>query len=175
VKVVFTKLGGRRYRVDAITSAHHWQMPQAPGWDEAMPHDLAHFLSEREEGIRLGIFGQLAAGGSAGTFQDGAPNTAQRRRSDRLGRAGRDDVARSERLAAGVRGYWSARTGRPERSALPVDLVGPRLAAAVVDTAERWRAVPDGGSLELDWPDSLLVRDANGAGGRQRDRGGRRR
>jgi hypothetical protein len=43
-------------------------MNSAPGYDDLMPHDLQHFIVERTLGIRNGIFGQLAHGGSAGTF-----------------------------------------------------------------------------------------------------------
>ena len=43
-------------------------MDSAPGFDPRTPHDLQHFIVEQELGIKLGIFGQLAAGGTAGTF-----------------------------------------------------------------------------------------------------------
>jgi len=40
----------------------------APGYDPVLPHDLQHFIVERALGIEGAVFGQLAAGGTAGTF-----------------------------------------------------------------------------------------------------------
>ena len=69
MQVTFTRLSGRRYGVDVVREFDPpARMQAAPGFDEPLPHDLAHLLVEREFGLRLGIFGQLAAGGDAGTF-----------------------------------------------------------------------------------------------------------
>jgi hypothetical protein len=43
-------------------------MHPAPGYDEYLPHDLLHFVAEAEWGLDGSVFGQLAAGGNAGTF-----------------------------------------------------------------------------------------------------------
>jgi hypothetical protein len=43
-------------------------MDPAPGYDAKLPHDMAHFIVENELGISGGVFGQLASGGTAGTF-----------------------------------------------------------------------------------------------------------
>ena len=83
-------------------------MNPAPGFDALMPHDLLHFIVEKELGLRKGIFGQLAAGGTAGTFhiaQSAASNNrvhARKRRSTKergkkLMDEGQDDCAQSER------------------------------------------------------------------------------
>ena len=70
MQVTFTKTGKRRYRVSVegpgVVAA--WMEP-APGYHERLPHDMAHFVVENELGLAGGIFGQLAAGGTAGTFQ----------------------------------------------------------------------------------------------------------
>jgi hypothetical protein len=69
MKVTFTRTGDRRYRVSVegpgVVSS--WMEPAA-GYDPLLPHDLAHFVVENELGISGGVFGQLAAGGLAGTF-----------------------------------------------------------------------------------------------------------
>src|SRR4029450_3623058 len=72
--VTFTLIDDKRYGI-AISREHGPDIPlmQAPGYDDWMPHDLAHYLVEEHFGIRLGIFGQTAAGG--GSF---APDPAER-------------------------------------------------------------------------------------------------
>ncbi len=84
VEVTFTKTGARRYRVAATRDkAPELVMDPAPGFDSFLPHDLVHFLVECEWGIQNGIFGQLAAGGDAGTFRprSGGPAKAEGDRS----------------------------------------------------------------------------------------------
>ena len=90
MQVVFTKTGEKRYGVAVEPRGHpRLTMSPAPGFDPFLPHDLAHFVVESEFGLRLGIYGQLAAGGDAGTFRSGDPDIARKssRRSDRLGTA----------------------------------------------------------------------------------------
>src|SRR5690606_13546292 len=75
------------------------EMSPAPSYDELLPHDVVHFVVEEELRLAGGIFGQLAAGGDAGTFRlvPGAESPrdrarAQRRlreRGERLHREGR--------------------------------------------------------------------------------------
>jgi hypothetical protein len=83
------------------------EMNPAPGYDPLMPHDLQHFIVERALGIDGAIYGQLAAGGTVGTFRTRAtssePRAASRerrkqgRRSSRLMSSHVEDCARSER------------------------------------------------------------------------------
>ena len=69
MSVTFIRTGERRYAVRAdIDGGQTVQMDQAPGYDPAMPHDLQHFIVEKCLGIEGGIFGRLAAGGTAKTF-----------------------------------------------------------------------------------------------------------
>jgi hypothetical protein len=69
MSVTFIRTGERRYAVRAtINSAQTVQMDPAPGFDSLMPHDLQHFIVEKCLGIEGGIFGRLAAGGTARTF-----------------------------------------------------------------------------------------------------------
>lgn len=93
MNVTFTRTAERRYRVSVegpgVVSS--WMEP-APGYDDRLPHDMAHFVVENELGITGAIFGQLAAGGHAGTFH---PNDE---------RAGRKVAKRGKRLAATNRG-----------------------------------------------------------------------
>jgi hypothetical protein len=100
-------------------------MDPAPGYDDDMPHDLLHFIVECELGLIRGIFGQVAAGGTAGTFY--APPAGARtrdavrqrrrmaKRGERLQRAGRDEAAQSERATYICWYEWCARSGEAHR------------------------------------------------------------
>jgi hypothetical protein len=155
--VTFTRTGARRYGIEAAPAGGPvMRMIVAPGWDPALPHDLAHLLVERAAGLRLGVFGQLAAGGDAGTFhavphpRDPLPH---RRRSARLGKLGAEDMGRSEELAGALLLAFHGAGGTPGAAARAAlgDLAAPLLEEARA-VAVRWRAVPVGGSLTLDWP-----------------------
>ena len=109
MQVEFHKTGERRYGVvirrenqPALT------MNPAPGFDPLMPHDMLHFLVEQELGLRRGIFGQIALGGTAGTFHQAASEKSggradsrlrrkTARRGEKLLKTGLDDCAQSER------------------------------------------------------------------------------
>ena len=111
MEIEFRRTGERRYAV-IIRRADGsvLEMSPAPGYDPLMPHDMLHYVVERELGLRSGIFGQLAKGGSAGTFHlvagagEGVREAARRRRrlekhGARLLREGRRDASESERAA----------------------------------------------------------------------------
>jgi hypothetical protein len=94
VKVSFIKSGAHQYGVTVErAAATNLQMHPAPGYDDWLPHDMVHFVVEREAGLRDGIFGQLAAGGDAHTFVPAEQQRTRRwaRRTERRNRtAGRD-------------------------------------------------------------------------------------
>jgi hypothetical protein len=101
-----------------------------------MPHDLQHFIVEQELGIRLGIFGQVAAGGTSGTFYGNTQNRKVRRRGEKLSRAGRNDSERSERATYVCVFNWLAAAADPARR---------RRAAEMKDTAQSTLALMDAG------------------------------
>lgn len=161
MQVTFTRSGGSRYLV-TIDREHgpRLQPRYGPGYDEHMPHDIAHFVVEEQLGIRLGVFGQIAAGDS-GLF---APNPSERRASDRRrGRSriaveGRPDIIRSELAVQRCVPEWLRRTGRGGHGPignLDVELAPAELERVVgrlEEVAGRWREIAVGGSLTLDWP-----------------------
>jgi hypothetical protein len=182
MKVTFTKMDSARYRV-AITREHGPELVarQAPGYDAYLPHDLAHFLVELEFGLRLGVFGQLAAGGE-GVFQPGPDDrTARTRRTaHRLAEVGRADMARSERLVALCQPLWEARSGRTSSRPAVIDmtLATPfevdRAMKRFDEASARWHALAPGESLTYEWPDELTFRAGNSSAGRRsNDRRGR--
>lgn len=106
--VTFIRTGERGYAVRAtVEGMPDLEMNPAPGYDPLMPHDLQHFIVERSLGIDGAIYGQLAAGGTAGTFhavmqgKDHRAASRDRRKRDRrsirLMSGHAEDCARSER------------------------------------------------------------------------------
>lgn len=109
MKVEFQKTGQRRYAIGILRDGlPKLEMNPAPGFDELMPHDMLHFLVEQEFGLRNAIFGQVATGGTSGTFMQ-APSESKNSKQDsrqrrKLNQKGRkmmkdasDEYAQSER------------------------------------------------------------------------------
>jgi hypothetical protein len=91
-----------------------------------MPHDLQHFIVEKCLGIEGGVFGPLAAGGTAKTFHavaDGRHNAReasrvrrkQAARDKRLMPSQEEDYARSERATYVCWQDWLAHSSDPEQ------------------------------------------------------------
>jgi hypothetical protein len=101
------------------------EMNPAPGYDPLVPHDLQHFIVERALGIEGAVFGQLAAGGTAGTFHVVATGESPRRAREDRKRAAkqaklsfeRDDPARSERATYICRHSWLSQSNDPAHRA----------------------------------------------------------
>jgi hypothetical protein len=139
-------------------------MDPAPGYQDYLPHDLLHFVAEAEWKLNGGVFGQLAAGGDAGTFQpvdQSLLGRAMRDRKRHKRRAGKGEGRRSEVLAHILEQAWNARHGR---ESLPADwterlesarVSGERLEGVLDrldELAARWHALPVGERLTLEWP-----------------------
>ena len=155
MEVTFRRTGDRRYAVTA--QPERWPavtMDPAPGFDPRLPHDLVHYAVEREHGVELGVFGQLAAGGNLRTFRrlDATPDRKLRRRGERLAREHLDELARSERLAADALRAW-VRGSRPH-----ADERLERVCARLDELAARWSGLRVGGTLTVDWPETAATR-----------------
>jgi hypothetical protein len=128
--LVFRRTGQRRYAIEAKRSSFpDLEMNPAPGYNEWMPHDLLHLVVEAQLGLARGVFGQLAAGGDAGTFhptvkpkqspRDAARvRTKVKARGKTLMREGRDESAQSERATYICWYEWLARSGRSKQRAV---------------------------------------------------------
>jgi hypothetical protein len=138
------------------------RMDPAPGYSDLIPHDLVHLVVEEQFGLRQGIFGQLAAGGNAGTFvpTDELRTKAWARQVERRNRSTGRDMQRSEDLAAQVYPRWLRRSGHlpgshyvrqdppsTELSESELDLAFKRLDAL----STQWRALEVGASLTVAW------------------------
>jgi hypothetical protein len=161
VDVIFERVDARRYRIGVERSGRYdvgadVGVRAAPG-SAVVPHDLVHFVVEEQAGLRLGIYGQVAAGGDVGGFFRSAVGTrksvAEARRARRLGRAGRPQVAVSERLAGLVDADGVVHPATDVDEGLRV-----RIQRRLDDVLGRWRATPEGGRLVIPWPDDLVIR-----------------
>jgi hypothetical protein len=128
MSVTFVRTGERRYAVRvAVEGTPDMEMNPAPGYDPVMPHDLQHFIVERALGIDGAIYGQLAAGGTAGTFHVVAKSRGFReasrerrkrdRRSSRLMSNHLEDCARSERATYVCWHDWLGHSKEPAQRA----------------------------------------------------------
>ena len=170
MEVEFRRTGERQYVVRIIRPGRPTlEMNPAPGYDVRMPHDLMHFVVERELGLRHAIFGQLAAGGTAGTFRAAASGLASDREAARQRRAlarrgarllqqGRAEAAMSERMADVCWRAWSARTaggkgavtGAMGCSAVELS----RICDVLDEMSAAWAKLGIGQALTLHWPDA---------------------
>ncbi len=181
MEVTFTKVDGRRYSV-AIEREHGPALvPRfAPGYDDLMPHDLAHYLVEEQFGIELGVFGQLAAGGGGIFTPAPADNNARFQRSARrLATIGRDDMARSERLVVVAVAEWERGIGRRKHQPhgpmddILDDVEPAQLRASIArldHVSGQWKALQFGESLTFEWPRQLTFDAAGSQRGRRRSR-----
>ncbi len=125
--LVFRRIGQRRYAIEAKRPPlPDVEMNPAPGYDGLMPHDLLHLVVEAQLGLTGGVFGQLAAGGDAGTFhpsfkpQETSRVAARVRhrlkaRGKILMRDGRDESEQSERATFICWYEWLARSQSSDR------------------------------------------------------------
>jgi hypothetical protein len=168
MEVEFCRTGDRRYGVTIIRSGHQTlKMNPAPGYDARLPHDLIHLVVERELGLRHGIFGQLAAGGTAGTFHsvggDGAsPRDAARarralaKRGATLQRQGHADSVKSEQAADICRRAWLARAGGAKLVADAVPFSAEqltRICDRLDELSAAWSRLQIGQALTVHWPE----------------------
>ena len=162
MQVMFTKVDHTRYRM-AIDREHGPDLlPRfGPGYDDLMPHDLAHFLVEEYFEIELGVWGQLAAGGG-GIFTPAPEDNTLRnkRRAQRIGAIGRDDMARSERLVVITVAEWERSIDRIRHQTwpFPIEVEAEALQGAVRrlgEVAERWHALQHGRCITFTWPRRL--------------------
>jgi hypothetical protein len=167
--VTFERTGERRYAtVITLPGRHPRRMDPAPGFDEHIPHDLVHYLTEAELGLSSGVFGRAAAGGGAGFAESETPGDPRRRaraqrrtrkREASLSRTDSGDMSRSEYFAGLCDLAWRRRAGarRPAwaepRPVPPEDKpTVDRILARLDELAPLWHDLPVGGALTFTWP-----------------------
>lgn len=164
MQVTFTKAPGRRYFMTVARERGVALAPrQGPGYHDHLPHDAVHFIVEAEAGLRRAVFGRIAAGES--NIFASADQREQRRLARREARrhpkaADREEMARSEALAAVCLPLWEHRAGL--RRELPAWLPSRAPSAADAELVRRiltrldafaasWHALPAGAGLTLTW------------------------
>jgi len=170
--LVFRRTGQRRYAVEAVRPGLPVvEMNPAPGYDHLIPHDMMHLVVEAQLGLTRGIFGQLAAGGNAGTFRlllkrdEGSRKvTRARKRVIKSGRQllkdGRDDCIQSERAAHICRHEWLARSssGEVENNATGFDPTKlDEICNHLDELSSCWSGLNVGESVAVSWPDLAIV------------------
>jgi len=159
MKVTFTKTGDRRYSVTVEgNSIDKATMNPAPGWDERLPHDAAHFIAENELGIAGGVFGQLAAGGTANTFfsKDSKRPRKAKKRGTELARANKEDALFSEHAVYAAQARWEKHDVLPETRIPEADL--ERVIQGFDKFAERWSRLSVGDSISMEWRQPARVK-----------------
>lgn len=154
VRVTFTRTGERRYRVSVEGPGIEPSfMEPAPGYDDRLPHDMAHFVVENELGITGGVFGQLAAGGHAKTFRALNPKRAGRseRRGKRIARENRNDADLSELVVNLACRTWNAEKELPPSVKGVSDDDIARIRRVFDEVGAKWSALKVGGSVTLEW------------------------
>jgi hypothetical protein len=176
MEIEFRRTGERRYAIRVRRADRTMlEMSPAPGYDPLMPHDLLHYVVERELGLRCGIFGQLAQGGRAGTFHLIAPVTARRReaarqrrhlgkRDARLLRQGRQDALASEGAVYVCQQAWATRRAAAGRGTTDgkraaaggiTDERLTRICARLDELSRQWARLQIGQSITVVWPDHM--------------------
>lgn len=130
-----------------------------------IPHDLAHYVAERELGLPTGLWGSVANGALFEGMRvlEGRQPPHARERSHQIQVANHSAILLSELL---VEAALHAVQGTPPPDLYllgELDAIRPRdkaerlvlleqLRLATEEMCERWRAIPMGGTLTVEWP-----------------------
>ena len=175
---VFRRTGSRRYAVEIRREDFpDVEMNPAPGFDPHMPHDLMHLVVEAQLGLKRGIYGQLAAGGTAGTFHVAIKSdessralsrtaTRVRSRGKKLMKKGRDDCDQSERAAFICWQEWTARSSSKAQTELPQTMAElnkrklDEICRHLDELSSKWSNLKVGESMTVRWPDLAIVENS---------------
>lgn len=169
VQVTFPRLvdGRRAYSVVERSDGVRYRVNEGVAGPR-IPHDLVHFLVERETGEDGGFWGAVAAGAVFDSMDhlDGRRPPHTRERSAAAIRARADRLQRAELMAGLVMRVADQRmstTGQVRKAArealstVPDDTVDePRVLAAATtlrEYARRWAGLSAGEELVVDWPE----------------------
>lgn len=175
--VVFRRTGQRRYAVEVRRPEFpDLEMNPAPGYDQLIPHDLMHMVVEAQLGIGRGVFGQLAAGGDAGTFHPvftqnetsremARVRTHVKERGKKLLREGREDSAKSERATYICWQYWLAKSKSTDLKATTESMKAlnrrklDEICKHLDELSSQWSNLKVGQSFAVRWPDLSVASD----------------
>lgn len=171
--LTFRRTGQRRYAVEAKRASYpDVEMNPAPGYDPCIPHDMMHLVVEAKLGLTRAVFGQLAAGGDAGTFHINPQSKgttrdlarlrrATKARGQKLLREGRGESEQSERAAFICWREWQARS-RSNVQTMPHQTKGMRrldetmlqdICRHLDELSSHWSKLNIGEAMTVHWPD----------------------
>jgi hypothetical protein len=171
MKIAFTRLGEKGVRVTIERDDGAVLETSSPRAVDRLPHDLMHYVVERELGLNDGLWGRIASGTIYGNFhvrQPGAKRPASRPRP-RAGRSKRKGVLEAEVLVGVFHDIWDGTAERewgsvkayldtiwsPRTRSRVEELDAPtirRVCEALTRTEKAWSRVPVNGQLRVTWP-----------------------
>lgn len=100
-----------------------------------------------------GVFGQLASGGTAGTFHPVDEKLRRKivRRGKKLAAAEKDDAVFSERVVAAAHARWAGLPHAPESPSGVSEADIERICRRFDEVSKVWSDLPIGGSMTLEW------------------------
>ena len=177
--LVFHRTGQRRYAVEAQRDGFpDLEMNPAPGYDALIPHDMIHMVVEAQLGLTRAVFGQLAAGGDAGTFHIPSKSgenvraiararTRVKARGKKLLKGGRDECVQSEQAAHICRLEWLNRSSsaEPRRIATQLPTLDQRKLDEICEHLDQlsaqWSNLKIGESMAVAWPDLAILTESH--------------
>ncbi len=151
VTVTFTRTKVRGYslKIEALNIPTAVMDP-APGYDDRLPHDVAHFIVENELSIEGGIFGQMAQGGILRPAEtDARTQRKSKRKREKVFAANKKDALFSEHAIYAAQSRWEKHDIIPDTKIPQTDL--DRLISKFEEFAAKWSKTPVGGSIVLEW------------------------
>jgi hypothetical protein len=152
MRVTFTRTGERRYRIDVEgKGVVRSFMEPAAGYDERLPHDLAHFVVENYLGLNGAVYGRLAASGHQFQPVDGKPLTGKKGH-DKITPEQRRQADMVERVIDIVQHHvWVCRpyTGSPVKGLSDNDI--QNLCKEFDRVSAMWSKLEVGGSMSMEW------------------------
>lgn len=186
MEITFTKTDQRKYEVRVCRDDGVVLRVQTPDRPAALPHDMAHYMVERELNFARGFWGCIAAGAVFDGIQVVAgrrPPHAAERSKEVIKTAGVQLVAAELYLSVlqnvtrdGQEHDWALvcahldEVWRPFREPRPPVSADEtlRVCRALRAAAEQWQALPVGQSITVAWPAQTQKRMKQGT--RQRGR-----
>ena len=152
MKVTFMRTRSRSYSVSVEgADIDPATMDPAPGYDDRLPHDAAHFIVENELVILGGVFGQIAAGGTANTFfsrESKKPREAKKRGA-KMAKANSKDALFSEHAVYAAQSRWEKQDIIPDTEIPSSDI--DRIIRKFEEFSKQWSRLQVGGSVTLEW------------------------
>jgi hypothetical protein len=133
-----------------------------------MPHDMMHLVVEAQLGLTRGVFGQLAAGGNAGTFrlsverdQSSRQITRARKRVTTRGKnllkVGRDECAQSERATYICLQEWRGQSAGATKLLNISQSKLDEICEHLDQLSSHWSNLEIGQSMAVAWPDLNIL------------------